>query len=180
MTRLLFALSLTLAVAGVARADIESGPKDGIAVPKLTVDVASGVGLVAGEADVAKVRGDKPTVYAFVTAEKFSRPLAQLLRKLDEKAADVKDAAVVAVWVGGDAAKNKDYLDRVGTSLKLNRTALTASPAEQPEGWALNSDAHVTIVVVVKGKVVKSMPLVSVSEKDATKAIEALTKAVKK
>lgn len=69
-------------VAGVARADVESGPKAGDAIGALK---AFGlVGKVEGkEADFAAERKGEPTVYLFVNAEKFHRPMKRFLQLLD-------------------------------------------------------------------------------------------------
>ena len=167
-------LALTLLVV-----DLESGPKPGGAVAALTVTVA--VGPDEGkELDAAKDRGDKPTVYVFVNADKWSRPLARFLKTLDGKVGDTTDGGVVAVWVGGDAAKNKEYLPKPQASLNFAKTVLAVSAVEEPKGWLLNADAHATAVVAVRGKVVKSFPLVSVSDKDAAAVLAELTKAAGK
>ena len=167
-------LTLTLLAA-----DLEGGPKPGGAVSGLKVSIVVGPGE-SKELDAAKERGDKPTVYVFVNAEKFSRPLARFLKTLDGKVGDVTDAEVVAVWVGGDAAKNKEYLPKAKASLNFAKTLLAVSAVEEPKGWLLNADAHATAVVAVKGKVVKSFALVSVSDTDATAVLAELTKAAGK
>ena len=168
MIAALFALSLLVV-------DIESGPKPATAAPELTVSVVAGSNE-GKELDVAKERGDNPTVYVFVHAEKWSRPMARFLKAVDAKVADVTDAEVVAVWVGGDAAKNKEYLPKAQQSLNFGKTALAVSGVAEPKGWAINADAHATAVVVVKGKVVKSFAFVSVNETDAKPVLAELAK----
>jgi hypothetical protein len=173
------ALAVLLAFASVARADIESGPKAGAPVPELKVFAVTGT-VESKDLEIAKERGDKPTVFVFVNAEKFSRPMARFLKVLDGKVADVTDAETVAVWVGGDAAKNKEYLPKAQQSLNFGKTALTVSGVEEPKGWAINADAHATAVIVVKGKVVKSFPFVSINETDVKPVLAELVKAVGK
>jgi len=162
--------------------DVESGPKAGDAVPALT---AYGVvGSVADkEADYAKDRGDAPTVYLFVQAEKFDRPTARYLKTLDQKVGELDDAVKdVAVWIGPDADKNKEYLPKVQQSLKFVKTDLAVFTADKagPEKWSLNTDAHVTAVVANKGKVVKSVAYVSLNEMDVKGIEEVLKKDLKK
>jgi hypothetical protein len=52
--------------------------------------------------------------------------------------------------------------------LKFTKTALTVFEGEKtgPNNWGINSDAHLTTVIVNKGKVVKSFPYVSVNDSD--------------
>ena len=52
--------------------------------------------------------------------------------------------------------------------------------ANGPNGWGVYSAAHLTAVVVVGGKVVKSFAYESVNDTDAKDVIESLTKAIKK
>ena len=107
--------------------------------------------------------------------------MARFLQTLDKKLPDVGESALtVAVWVGGDAAKHKEYLPKAQQSLKLARSALTVFAGDEPAGWALHADAHATAVVVHKGKVVKSFAFVSVNDTDVKPVLDALTKAVGK
>ncbi|MBY0460401.1 MAG: hypothetical protein K2V38_24055 [Gemmataceae bacterium] len=182
MKAAVFAFALVTA----ALAD-ESGPKAGEKVPALK---AFGVvGKVEGkEADFAADRKDEPTVYVFVQAAEGGipvggRPAARFLKELDAKVADASDkAVVVAVWLGEKAFdKHKEYLPKFQMSLKLDRTALAAFDGDKggPNLWAVNADAHLTVVVAHKGKVVKSFALTSVNETDAKPVVEELKKAVK-
>ncbi|QEL20299.1 hypothetical protein [Limnoglobus roseus] len=174
-----FSMLVLLTAAAACQADVESGPKAGEKVGEVKVTVV--VGEKEGkEIDFAAERKDEPTVYLFVNAEKFGRPAFRFLKKLDEKIGDAADKAeVVAVWVG-DAAKSKEYLERAKGSLKFGKTALTVFDGVGPNGWGINADAHVTAVVVVKGKVVKSFAFVSLNEKDEEAVTAELTKAIKK
>ncbi len=171
-------LALAAVLATAAAQDIESGPKAG---EKIVALKAFGlVGAVEGkEADFAADRKDAPTVYLFVQSEYFSRPTAQFIKGLDAKVKEANDkAAVVAVWVGDKAAfeKNKDYLPRVQTSIKLENTAIAAHDGEKsgPNGWGINPDAHLTVVVADKGKVAKTFAFVSVNETDVKAVAESL------
>jgi hypothetical protein len=171
---------ILLLIASVARADVESGPKPGEKIGELKVSAITGA-KEGKDLDYAAERKDEPTIYLFVNAEKFGRPMARFLRKIDEKIGEASDKAeAVAVWVGGEAAKSKEYLPRVNLSLKFAKTALTVFDGNGPNGWGINSDAHLTAVVAVNGKVVKSFPFVSVNETDADEVLKELTKAIKK
>ena len=159
--------------------DIESGLKAGEKVPELKA-----FGLV-GEikdksADFAKERGDLPTVYLFVNAAKFDRPLARYIKELDQKANEVAEKVqIVAVWVGGDLDANKKRIPAINESLKFDRTAMAAfeGDAPGPNGWGLNADAHLTSVIAHKGKVIKSFAYQSVNDKDVPAVLEELKKA---
>ena len=181
MTRFVCGLAAVSLAVGLAWADVESGPKAGEKVGELK---AFGVvGPVEGkEADYTAERKDEPTVYLFVSAENFSRPIARFMKTLDGKLADVDDkAAGVAVWLTADADKSKEYLPRMQQSLKLDKTALAvAGDTSGPNGWGINPDAHLTVVVATKGKVVKSFAYTTVNETDVRAVLAALKKAVGK
>lgn len=171
--------ALVVVVTGSAQ-DVESGPKAGEKV--LALRAYGLVGAVEGkEADFAADRKDAPTVYLFVQSEHFGRPTARFIKVLDEKVKTANEkAGVVAVWVGDKEAyaKNKDYLPRVQMSLKLENTAIAAHEGEKsgPNGWGINADAHVTVVVADQGKVAKSIAFVSVNETDVRAVLAAIKK----
>lgn len=179
MTRALFAAIL---LAPAARADVESGPKPGEKVAELKVFAVTGP-VEGKEIDYVAERKDAPTVYLFVQSEHWSRPVARFLKALDGKLGEADDKALaVAVWVGGEADKNKDYLPRANQSLKMEKTALTVFGGDKggPNNWGVNADAHLTAVVVNKGKVVKSFTFVSVNETDVRGVVTELKKAAGK
>lgn len=159
--------------------DIESGLKAGEKVPELKA-----YGLVGDvkdkSADFAKERGELPTVYLFVNAAKFDRPIARYMRELDQKAGDAAEKVqMVAVWIGGDLDENKKRLPLINQSLKFDRTAMAVfeGDAAGPNGWGLNADAHLTTIVVHKGKVIKSFAYQSANDNDVPKVLEELKKA---
>jgi hypothetical protein len=169
------------------RADIESGPKAGEKVPALK---AFGVvGTVENkEADFAAERKDAPTVYMFIQAEEGGipvggRPLARFIKVLDGELAKTDDTAAVAVWLGDKAFdKHKEYLPRIQMSLKLEKTQYAAFDGEKsgPNNWGINPDAHLTVVVAHKGKVVKSFAYTTVNETDVRAVMGELKKATGK
>jgi hypothetical protein len=175
-TRLLTASLLGMLAADLARADVASGPKEGGAVATLTVYAVTG-DPKDKEVDYAGLRKDKPTVYVFVSAKDFSRPMFRFLKKLDEDLGD--DGMVVAVWLTDDADKSKEYLPKI--SQYFTGAALTVFDGTAgPKDWAINSDAHLTAVVAHKGKVVKSFGYMSLNETDVPEVVETLKKAIKK
>jgi hypothetical protein len=164
---------------GLIGYDIESGLKAGEKVPEMKA-----FGLIGDvkdkSVDFVKERGELPTVYLFVKAAKFDRPMARYMKELDQKAGDAADnVQMVAVWVGGDLDDNKKRIPLINQSLKFDRTAMTVfeGDAAGPNGWGLNSDAHLTTIVVHKGKVIKSFAYQSVNDKEVPKVLEELKKA---
>ena len=122
------------------------------------------------------------TVYLFVRADKFDRPMNRFMKALDGAVQkDFPDTCVVAVWLTDDVAKTKELLPRVQQSVGYGATALTcyAGGAEGPKGWGVNADAHLTAVVATKGKVTATFAYQSLNETDVPKVKEALEKAVK-
>ena len=173
---------LFLACTSLAYADVESGPKAGEKVGALKVHAVAGT-IEDKEVDYAKERKGEPTVYLFVNAEKFSRPMNKFMKGLDGKLGEAGDKAVsVAVWVGGEFDKNKELLAKVQKSVSYEKTALTAynGDANGPNGWGINSAAHLTAVVVNGGTVVKSFAYESVNDTDVKDVLEVLKKATEK
>jgi hypothetical protein len=162
--------------AGNLQAQVESGPKAGGKIPALKVVAATG-DAAGKDVDYASERKEKPTIYVFVQADAWDRPMARFLRELDQTLAkDRTDVQVIAVWLTDDAAKSKEYLPRAQESLKLSQTIFAVYPGEKsgPEGWGLGSEARVTAVVAENGKVVASFGFGSVNETDAPPVLKKL------
>jgi hypothetical protein len=153
-----------------------SGPKEDAKVAPLKVYAVTGEPKDK-EVDYAGLRKGKPTVYVFVSARDFDRPMFRFIKKLDEDLPE--DGLVVAVWLTDDADKSKEYLPKIAQYFK--GAALTVfGTTEGPKDWGINSDARLTAVVAHKGKVVKSLGYQSLNETDAPEVIEALKKAINK
>jgi hypothetical protein len=169
-------------VVAPAVADVESGPKAGEKVEPLKVYAVVGP-IEDKEVDYAAERKDAPTVYLFVNAEKFDRPMARMMKKLDESVGEAAEkGANVAVWIGGETDPTKQRLEAINKSLKFEKTALTVYTTDKagPNGWGINTDAHLTVVVANKGKVVKSFAYTTVNETDARAVLAELKKAAGK
>jgi hypothetical protein len=167
---------LGLLAAGMARADVASGPKEGEKVAPLKVYAVTG-DPKDKDVNYAELRKDKPTVYVFVSAKDFDRPMFRFLKKLDEDLGD--EGRVVAVWLTDDADKSKEYLPKIAQNFK--GTALTVfGETAGPKDWGINADARLTAVVAHNSKVVKSFGYQSLNETDAPAVVEALKKAMKK
>jgi hypothetical protein len=167
-------------LAPFARAqEVSSGPDRGKKVPPLKVFVATGPNKDK-EVDLAAERKEKPTIYLVIQADKWDRPMARFLRKLDQalqKAND--DAALVAVWLTDNPQKTKDYLPVAQEALRLQKTILACFPGDKagPEDWNTNGDASLTAVVATKGKVASTFGYRSINETDAAALQDASKKA---
>lgn len=163
-------------VPNLVQAQVASGPTAGTNVEPLKVAIAVGDN-VGKEVDVAADRKGKPSVFVFVQADKWDRPVARFLRTLDQDLAkDRTDVHVVAVWLTEDVMKSKDYLPKAQQSLKLTQTTWSVFPGNTggPDGWGINTDAHLTAIVVQDGKVTASFGYRSVNETDVPAVIKEL------
>jgi len=168
--------------AGSGRAqDIVSGPAKDAKVPALKVYDSTGEHKEK-EVDYAAQRKDKPTVYLFIDAEKFDRPMNRFMKTLDGAVKkDFADAYVVAVWLTGDADKTKALLPRVQQSVQYEATALTLfADKAGPKDWNVNGDAHLTVVLANKGAVRATLGYRSVNETDVPAVKEKLAAATRK
>ena len=166
----------------VALAEIESGPKVGIAVSPLKVFVATG-DSAGKELEIAADRGAKPTIYLFLQHDRFDRPLARLFRSLEKGAIDLgQETGLVTVFLTSDETKTKDHLPRIQMSLQFTRNPLVIFPSSTmgPDGWAVNTDAQLTAIVVNEGKVAATFAYRSANETVALEILSALKKEIQK
>jgi len=182
-SRLLAGIVL-LAATSLVQADVVSGPPKGEKTPMLKVYAVVGM-AEDKEVDYVAERKDRPTVYVFVKAKdgaipEGGRPAGRFMKGLDKAVKELgMEAYVVAVWLTDDQDKTKSYLPRIQMSLQFESTGLTYYQGEKsgPRDWAVNEDAHVTVVVTGKGKVVESIGYMSLNETDVPQVMEALKKA---
>src|SRR5207247_3402432 len=93
-----------------ARAQLNSGPDAGASVAPLRIAVVTGNDAGA-ELDVVKQRDGMPTIYIFIQADKWDRPVARFLHTLDDELRkDRPDVAVIATWLTDNVETTKDYL----------------------------------------------------------------------
>jgi hypothetical protein len=177
MTRRLLSVSLLgMLVAGLARAEVASGPKEGEKVAPLKVYAVTGEPK-GKDVDYVGLRKNKPTVYLFVSAKDFDRPMFRFIKKLDE---DLPDGGlVVAVWLTDDADKSKEYLPKISQYFKGAALTVFGNTAG-PKHGGINTDAHLTAVVANNGKVVMSFGYMSLNETNVPEVVETLKKAIKK
>ena len=159
-------------------ADVDSGPAVDNPTPEMKVYAVTGE-VTDEEVDYTARREEKPTVWMFVPKDKWTRPVARLMRELDKNLRDANDDAyIVAVWLTDDQFTTQDYLPRAQQSLKLSNTALTyyQGKPEGPADWGINPDADVTVVVTAGGKVRATWGFVSANETVAEDVLEAVKK----
>lgn len=157
-------------------ADVTSGPKVGEPVAKLKVALVSGDDA-GQEIDVTERQKGKHTIVVFVQAERWDRPMARYLRTLDQELLKNRsDVRLVAVWLTDDVAKSKDYLPRAQQSLKLEQTDWTVFIGDKngPPDWSINSDAHLTAVLISENKIDATIGYRSLNETDVPDVMKKL------
>ncbi len=168
---------LALMLAG----DVDSGPEKGAAVPELKVYDVTGPNKEK-TVNYAALLKDKVSVYLLVPNEKFDRPMNRFMKELDKKiAADFEAVQAVAVFMTDDEDAAKTRLGRIQTSVNYEKTALTTfNGKDGPKGWNPNSDAHLTVIVASKGKVVARFGYKSVNDTEVPDIVAELKKLTKK
>lgn len=170
---------VVLASLTAAQADLKSGPEADAEVSGFKVHAVTGE-FADKDVDYLKERKDKTTIYLYVAADKWDRPVARYLKTLDKAISDsvegTADVEVVAIWLTEDVAKSKEYLPKAQQSVKFEHTALTVFPGKTqgPDGWGIDTEAHLTTVIVKGQKVVKSFGYRSTNETDVREVISAL------
>ena len=162
-------------LAGVTRgADLESGPEKGAKIPALKVHDCTGENK-GKTIDYAALRKDKVTIYLFLPAAKFDRPMHRFIKKLDETAsADFEGVHLVAVWLTADAPATRERLPKLQMSVNYGVTALCTFKGSEPKDWNINGDAHLTVVVAAKGKAAARFAYRSVNDADVPDVVKAL------
>ena len=172
----IFAAIFVLIFASQIRAQLNSGPDPGSNISPLRVAVITGEN--AGETlEVAQRRGALPTIYIFIQADKWDRPLARFLRALDDDLRkDRSDVAVVVTWLTDDVEAAKDYLPKAQQSIQLSQTSLAVSPGDKngPTGWSIDARAHLTAVVASDSRVVAKFAYRSLNETNVPEVIAKL------
>jgi hypothetical protein len=181
MLRVALLLAVLLAAAGIARAAIESGPAMDSALPELKADAASGDDA-GKKITFTTTRKARPTIYVFIRADRFDRPIARFLKALDKALLELgKDTHVVAVWLTDDAGKTREYLPKVQQSLKLEATTLAFYAEDKlgPNAWAINDRAFVTTIVSDGAKVKARFAEQSLNETNVPEVTGALKSLLK-
>lgn len=103
---------------------------------------------------------DKAILFVFVRSEKWDRPTARLLKKLDDSLGEDRQKqasapALAIIWVTKEPDKAKEYLPRAQQSLKLEKSSWNVFSGEiyDMEGWVLSGDAMINIVIAKENRV---------------------------
>ncbi|MEI7922014.1 MAG: hypothetical protein WCJ40_08905 [Planctomycetota bacterium] len=170
----LMILSLALITAALPGQESTTGTPVGKPIPKLETVVCVGENEGQKQELTAKRLG-KPTIYVFIQAEHWDRPLARLLRELDQKTKEhLTDGTVVAVWLSNqEVDRFREHLPRVQQSLKLAMTTYTVRPGDPfgPPAWSINRDDHVTVITVKDAKTLGRHSFKSTNEGDAARIL---------
>lgn len=158
------------------QADPASGPGVGQDLKSVKVFVATGDDS-GKEKDFVKERKEQPTVFVFVPADKFTRPMARFLKKLDEKLeSDRQDVQIIIIWLTDDQTTSRERLPKIQESLKMQRTTWTVFVGDKngPPEWGVNPDADITVVIANGPKSTWSDGYRSINETEVPKVFEKL------
>jgi len=176
-TKRLFAAALLgVFIASPARAQLSSGPDVGSSVAPLRLAVITGTDA-GQEFNVTERRGAMPTIYIFIQADKWDRPIARFLRTLDDELRkDRSDVAVIVAWLTDDVEGAKEYLPKAQQSIQLSQTSLAVYAGDKsgPPGWGIHPSAHLTAIIAVDGRVVASFGYRSLNETNVPEVLAKL------
>jgi len=168
---------LAALAASAALAAPNSGPPVGQPPPALKVLDVTGPHKDMELDYVADAKG-KPRIFVLLRA--WDRPIARFLKTLDTALQDENAGTlVVAVWLTDDKEMTKQYLPRAQQSLQFQTTALALFPGDKagPDGWNVNPEARVTVVVAGPQKVAATFGYDVINETDVRAVRAALKKA---
>ena len=176
-SKLIFSFACVVVSAFAVRADVESGPKEGEKATEFKAFSVNG-DPKAQDVNFVEQRKDKPTVYVFVSAKGFDRPMFRYIKKLGD---DLPEGTqIISIWLTEDTDKSKELLEKlVKADYFAKNTLAVLGEVAGPKNWGINSDAKLTAVVVNKGKVVKSFAYDSINETDAEKVVKSVKDATK-
>ncbi|MFQ3591998.1 MAG: hypothetical protein SNJ82_02280 [Gemmataceae bacterium] len=165
----------------VLGADVESGPEKGTVIAKLEAYAVTG-DPKEKTVDLAAACKDKLTLYLIVGEEKFDRPMNRFFKAIDEKlGSDFEGVQGVTVFLTQEEKKLKELLPRVQMAVNYGQLTLNIFQGKDgPKDWNINSDAHLTVLIVDKGKVVARYGYKSVNETEAPAVLRELSNHYKK
>lgn len=145
------ALAMVCAAVSIAFADVTSGPDVGKPLAPLKVRVVQ-EGKAGEPRDVLADHQEHPTVYLFLSAEKFDRPGAKYLRGVDEQIQKLQKrdplAGLVIVWLTPDPEAGITRVSQIQGSLRLLAGKWTVFGRESgPDDWGINEQATITTVI---------------------------------
>lgn len=165
---------------GAQAQEIASGPAQGAAVPSLKVYDATGP-FKEQEVDYPAQRKGRPSIYLFVQADLFDRPMNRFMKNIDSAIKkDFANAYVVAVWLTEDVNKTKERLPVYQQSVKYEATALTCFPGDKagPKDWHISDKGGITVVLANQNKVVLAYGIQGPNDTDAPKVLRTFRKII--
>lgn len=152
---------------------VYSGPQKGEKTPSFKV-VDMNSDKKGQEVDyIAEWKG-APTLVVFV--HELTRPVAQLLRKLDEHRSKRDALRSIIVLLGDDPNKNERYAPVLQGIMKFKSVlGVSSDGKEGPGSWGLNREVQVTVVLAKDNLVAGNWAITVPNETDApsiTKAID--------
>ncbi|MFT3882372.1 MAG: hypothetical protein QM703_22315 [Gemmatales bacterium] len=155
----MFTLPLLLLFCWSDDKEIVAGPELNKPIPSLkTLQI---VGDQADkEIDWKETAKTKPTLIVFVRCDKWDRPVARVLKQLDDALVaarnDLPDTHIAFVWISKDGERAREYLPKVQQSLKMQASSWNHFNGEvyDATGWQLSGDGALNIVLVKDNKAV--------------------------
>jgi hypothetical protein len=155
----MFTFSLLLLFTGFDDKEIIAGPELNKPIPGLkTLQIVGD--LAEKEIDWKETTKTKPTLIVFVRSDKWDRPVARVLKQLDNALVaarkDLPDAHLAIVWISKDGERAKEYLPKVQQSIKMQVSSWNHFNGEvyDASGWQLSGDGALNIVLVKDNKAV--------------------------
>ncbi len=167
---------MSMLFAFVLFGDPESGPKVG---EKLGDAKVKGVyePIEGKELNLLDRAKKEPTVVIFV--HKLSRPTFQLLKEIDKAAAKEEGLNATFVWLTDDIGKTDEFLKRAKDSLSFkSAVAISLDGNAGPNGYGLNDQVDVTIVMSKDAKVTANFAFVGPNATSAPKVVAAIRELV--
>lgn len=159
--------------------DIVAGPELYKPIPSLKT-----LQIVGDQADKEinwnETAKTKPHIIAFVRSDKWDRPVARVLKQLDDALItvrkDIPDVHLGIIWVSKDIERAKEYLPKVQQSIKLQASSWNHFNGEiyDTTGWQLSGDGALNIVIVKENKAAWGRSFSTMEESIVRKTISAL------
>lgn len=161
--------------------DSRIGPEAGKPLPTLKVNQITG-SQAGKEVDGAEAAKSEAVIYAFIRSDKWDRPVARVLRQLDEALVEHRKTdpkcSIFIVWVSKDAEKAREYLPKAQQSLKLQASTWNHFDGEIYDiaHWQLSGDGPLNVVIAKEGKCTWGRGYATINDIIAKKVIEAFKK----
>lgn len=121
----------------------------------------------------------EPTLIVFV--HKITRPTFRLLKEIDQAAGKEEKLNTTFVWLSDDVGKTEEFLKRAKSSLNFQMpVAISLDGNSGPNGYGLNDQVDVTILLAKDAKVTANFALVGPNETTAPKVVAAIRELVGK